>query len=144
MLMKPRRWLGYSIHLNDELPGFARALDVFEQSDVPLDDTFGSSSDVSGRNQATVLMIGPRVEQARLIEILDLLAQARVQVHFLQASGETDRRKTIYIGSYNLDHEKVAPFTRELESTLRTQDLDPDALAALVQEASTVAVITAR
>ena len=44
--------------------------------------------------------------------MLDLLAEASLPVHFIMATDETDRRKTIYIGAYNLDHEQVAPFSR--------------------------------
>src|SRR3954453_4049749 len=126
MLMKPRRWLGYTICLNDELPQSERALDLFEHSSIPLDDTFGSSSDITGRNQSVILMIGPRVECAHLVEILDLLAEASLPIHFIMAADETDCRKTIYIGAYNLDHRQVAPFSHELEATIRTMKLDAE------------------
>jgi hypothetical protein len=43
--MKPRRWVGYWIALNDLLPDAQEILDRFERSEIPLDDTFGSSSD---------------------------------------------------------------------------------------------------
>lgn len=144
MLMKPRRWLGYTICLNDELPQSERALDLFEQSSIPLDDTFGSSSDVGGRNQSVILMIGPRVECALLVEVLDLLAEASLPVHFIMATEETDRRKTIYIGAYNLDHEQVAPFTAELEARIRSLKLGADELSRVIRGLSTVTPITAR
>lgn len=144
MLMKPRRWLGYTVCLNDEVPQAEQALDRFEHSSIPLDDTFGSSSDVMGRTQSVILMFGPRVERDHLLEILDLLAEAQVPVHFLMASAASDHRKTIYIGAYNLDHERVAPFTAELNSRIRAEDLTSDELARLVQSASTVTPITAR
>lgn len=144
MLMKPRRWLGYTICLNDELPQSERVLDQFEQSSIPLDDTFGSSSDVAGRNQSVIVMFGPRVERERLVEVLDLLAEAELEVHFLMASFESCHRKMIYIGAYNLEHERVAPLTAELDSRIRTEARTAEELGRLVLAASTVTPITAR
>jgi hypothetical protein len=117
---------------------------LFEHSSIPLDDTFGSSSDITGRNQSVILLIGPRVECSHLVEILDLLAEASLPVHFIMATDETDRRKTIYIGAYNLDHEQVAPFTHELESLIRSLKLDADELSRVIRSLSTVTPITAR
>jgi hypothetical protein len=144
MLMKPRRWLGYTVCLNDELPRSEQILDHFEQSSIPLADTFGSSSDVSGRTQSVIVMFGPRVERDRLVEVLDLLASAEQPVHFLMASTGPSSRKTIYIGAYNLDGERVAPLTDALALRLRSENPSPDDLLRLVLSASTVTPITSR
>jgi hypothetical protein len=142
--MKPRRWLGYTIYVNDELPRSERILDQFEQSSIPLADTFGSSSDVSGRTQSVIVMFGPRVERDRLVEVLDLLASAEQAVHFLMASIEPSSRKTIYIGAFNLDGERVAPLTDALALRIRSESPSPDDLIQLVQSASTVTPLTVR
>jgi hypothetical protein len=44
-LVRPRRWLGYFVSLNDLHPRAEEMLDRFEQSEIPLWDTFGSSSE---------------------------------------------------------------------------------------------------
>ena len=73
MLMKPKRWLSYTVELNDLLPSYDQILKAFELSAVPLDATFGSNSEPGHDIPGVLLAIGPAVEPARLGEILDLL-----------------------------------------------------------------------
>jgi hypothetical protein len=144
MLLKPREWLGYTIHMNDEFPQSDRAIDLFAESTIPLADTFGSSSDVESAPRTSVVVVGPRVEQNRLLDVLDLLAQAEFPVHFLLASDKSEYRKTILIGAYNLDRESVAPFTNQLSAELRAESFTSEELAQLIRRASTVIPMTSR
>ena len=135
-LMKPRRWLGYTICLNDLLEDAPEILDRFERSDVPLDDTFGSSSDPPTRPRATLLYFGPGVEPPRLVEVLDLLR--RLPVHHLQTDSSGHARKTIYVGALNFEALPVAPLTPSLDAQLRRPGLSVDELSAVVKAHSTV------
>jgi hypothetical protein len=140
-LLKPRRWLGYTISVNDLLADAERIIDLFENSEIPLADTFGSSSDPAERPRSVILFFGPGTEPERFAELLDLLPVAAI--HFLQASTDGGSRKTIYVGSYNLDAEPVAPITPDLLAAVRSAST-PDELSRVVQEASSVVPLTVR
>lgn len=141
-LMKPRRWLGYTIALNDLLANAKEILDRFERSEIPLDDTFGSSSDPAARPRSTILYVGPGVEQDRLLELLALLEG--VPIHFLQADHAGHSRKTIYIGSFNLENERVAPYSPEILASVCRPGLSAEEVTAAIINASTVHVLTVK
>lgn len=141
-LMKPRRWLGYTIALNDLLPDAEELLDRFEHSDIPLDDTFGSSSDPAERPRSIIVFFGPGVEQPRLLEVLDLLRGSRI--HFLQTDTEGHNRKAIFIGALNLERERAAPYTPELLEALHEPGLSTDEIKEIVLQASTLQVLTVK
>ena len=141
-LMKPKRWLGYTIALNDLLPDAQEILDRFERSDIPLDDTFGSSSDPPARPRSTILYVGPGVEQDRLLELLGLLEG--IPVHFLQADHAGHSRKKIYIGALNLENARVAPSSPEVLAYLRRPGLSPEEVTAAILDASTLSVLTVK
>jgi len=130
VLMKPRRWLGYRIYLNDRLPEAEKILDRFESSEIPLEDTFGSSSPEDCRPIHAILNIGPSVEPARIVELLDFLEG--VNIDFIQTSDDIDDRKVIFIGGYNLDNFLVAPLNEELLQLIRNPDLTATELFKLV------------
>ena len=140
-LLKPRRWLGYDISLNDLIPDAERILDLFETSEIPLCDSFGSSSDPPERPRSVILFFGPGTEPERLAELLDLLPSS--SIHCLQAGTEGHNRKTIYIGGYNFDSEPVAPATAELLAAARSAVSAPQ-LTQLVLDASIVVPLTVR
>jgi len=142
VLMKPRRWLGYAIALNDLIPEAEEILDRFECSAIPLDDTFGSSSDPAERPRSTILFVGPGVEQARLLELLDLLDG--LTIHFLQTDTEGYNRKAIYIGTLNLDNDQAAPYTEALAEAIREPGLSPEDITNIILQASTIQVLTVR
>ena len=141
-LMKPRRWLGYMISLNDLIDRAEEILDRFEHSEIPLDDTFGSSSCPATRPRSTILHLGPGVEQARLFELLDFLEG--IAIHYLQADTAGHNRKSIYIGALNLYNECAAPYTPELLAALRRPGVSPEEITTIIRRASTLQVLTVR
>jgi len=117
MLRKPRRWLGYTIELNDRLAEYEEILDRFERSDIPLDDVFGSHSIEQQLSPGLLIAIGPQVEPARLGEVLDLLdglAQAFLIVH-----DEPPHNKVIYVGAMNLEAQPFVALSEELRALIR-------------------------
>jgi len=124
MLMKPRRWLAYTVEVNDLLPCFESIVDRLEGSEIPLDGTFGSNTlpgvDVPG----LLIAIGPSVEPQHLLEVLSLLrglGQAFLVVH-----EEATHSKYIGVGALNLNNEPVVAVSDELLALIRR----PDATAA--------------
>jgi hypothetical protein len=140
-LLKARRWLGYRISVNDLIPDAERILDLFETSEIPLSDSFGSSSDPPERPRSVILFFGPGTEPQRLAELIDLLPASAV--HYLQAGAENADRKTIYVGSYNFDGAPVAPATPELIEAV-SRATSPGEVTQLVLDASLVVPLTIR
>jgi len=134
VLMKPREWMGYSVELNDLLPGAEELMDRFEQAQVPLDDTFGSSSDPPVPPPPLTVFFGPDVEPLRLLAVLHLLRD--VNVRFLLAGIETEDRKRILIGAYNHEREKLTPYSDELLRQIGSPGVTADGLTTLVREAA--------
>jgi len=133
MLMKPRRWLGYSIYLNDLFPESEKILDRFEVSEIPLMDTFGSSSDPPTKPSKFVLMIGPGVEINRLNELLELLEG--VCPEFIQPETDNTYRKNIYIGCNDSGNESIIPLSTQLKETFKAQNFNPDDLTDYLMNA---------
>lgn len=116
--MKPKRWLAYSIELNDLLPDYDRLVQAFAESDVPLDAAFGSNSDTGPsaaggcRIPGMLIAIGPAVEPPRLAEIFGLLEGHGDR--FLTIHADALHGKVIYIGALNLNNEPVIRVSDEI------------------------------
>jgi hypothetical protein len=137
-LVRPRRWLGYFVSLNDLHPRAEEMLDRFEQSEIPLWDTFGSSSEQPASNDRFIVAFGPGVEAGRLIEVLEVLED--LSVEYLQAMREN--RKTIYIGTLNLENEPVAPYSADLLKTIRDLPEKTDDLGRFLVEQGRLKLVT--
>jgi hypothetical protein len=140
-LQKPRRWLGYRIELNDLVSEADTILDRFENSEIPLDDCFGSNSDPPEAPRSTILFFGPGTEPIRLTELIELLDGT--SIHYIQAGTESYNRKVILIGGYNLDAAPVAPLSPGLVKEMRAAKSAVE-LAEIVQRASLVTPLTVR
>jgi hypothetical protein len=127
--MKPRRWLAYSVEVNDLLPSYEQIVDRFEQSDVPLDGTFGSNTLSGVEMPGLLLAIGPAVEPARLAEVVDLLAG--LGQLFLLVCDEPVHDKCILVGALNLEHDAVTAIAGDVLAVVR----DPGATAADLRQA---------
>ena len=138
-LMKPREWMGYSVELNDLLPEAAEIIGRFEQAQVPLDDTFGSSSDPAVPPPPLIVYFGPDVEPQRLLDVLYLLP---VKVRFLLAGTASEDRKRILIGSYNYDRDRPTPFSDELVRRIEQPGMTPDDLTCLVRDAALLRAVS--
>jgi hypothetical protein len=138
-LMKPRRWLGYRIVVNDLLPDADEVITLFAESDIPLDDTFGSSSDPPSEPPPLVLFFGPGVAPVRLLEIIELLGPSRIR--FLQAPLGDENRKAILVGAYNWDADPLTPFSERLVEQIRADGLTPEDLTSLVRAASKIRLV---
>jgi hypothetical protein len=139
VLMKPRDWLGYTVLLNDLLPRSAELIARFERADVPLHDTFGSSSDPPLPPPPLTVFFGPGVEPARLLDVLYLLHDA--DVRFLQAGTQNEDRKRIVIGGYNYGREPLTPYSGDLARRIERPGLTAEHLTNLVREASRLRVV---
>lgn len=129
MLQKPRRWLAYTVELNDLLPSYERILDRFERSDVPLDGVFGSGSVSTSPPLGILVAIGPAVEPQRLDEILRLVED--LDLLFLVVHDDPPHNKVIIIGSMNLEAAPFVAVTPRLLGVIR----GPRATAADVTSA---------
>ena len=125
--MKPRQWLGYSILLNDLLPTSEEILNRFETSEIPLDDTFGSSSDPPIKPSRFILLVGPGVEIERLNEVLKLLDGLGPE--FIQQETDGAYRKHIYIGSNDSGDDLIIPLLPKLKEKLINLKCTPKELA---------------
>jgi hypothetical protein len=96
--LKPSRWLGYRIELNDLLPDAARIMRRLAGVGIPVDDTFGSSSDDPTTPGRVVIAWGPDIGSSRLREIFTALNGVRVDA--ISATRDPEDRKKIFIGSY--------------------------------------------
>ncbi|MFH2047744.1 MAG: hypothetical protein ABIK92_21675 [Pseudomonadota bacterium] len=124
--MKPRRWLGYTIYLNDLFAVSEKILDRFEVSEIPLTDTFGSSSDPPTKPSKFILLIGPGVEIERLNELLELLEG--IGPDYIQPETDNAYRKNIYIGCNDSKDESIIHLSPQLKETLKKQNFTSDGL----------------
>lgn len=139
MLMKPRRWLAYTVEVNDLLPAYEQIVDRFEPSEVPLDGTFGSNTLAGVELPGLLLAIGPAVEPARLAEVVDLLAG--LGQLFVLVCDEDMHDKCILVGALNLEGDAVTAIAGEVLATI----MDPEAtvadLHAAIEQAPKVLVL---
>jgi hypothetical protein len=130
MLRKPRRWLGYTIELNDRLSAYEEILTRFEQSDIPLDDVFGSNSIAQPTTPSLLVAVGPQVEPERLGEILQLL-DGLGQV-FLVLHDDPPHNKVIYIGAMNLEAAPLIAVSDELRALTHQPGASAEELAKAI------------
>ena len=116
MLMKPRQWLGYAIFLNDLLEHSEEIIDRFELSEIPLSDTFGSSSDPPIKPDRYILLVGPGVEIERMKDVLKLLEG--LGPDFIQPETDGAYRKHIYIGCNDSKSESIIPLSPQLRERI--------------------------
>jgi len=76
--VKPRRWLGYRIELNDLLDDVKRIDRRLAKAGILIDDTFGSSSERPERPERVVIAWGPGVARERVRELLRRLEDIAV------------------------------------------------------------------
>ena len=129
MLMKPRRWLAYTVEVNDLLPAYEQIVDRFEPSEVPLDGTFGSNTLAGVELPGLLIAVGPAVEPARLAEVVDLLAG--LGQLFVLICDEDMHDKCILVGALNLEGDAVTAIKGEVLRTI----MDPDATANDLRDA---------
>jgi hypothetical protein len=113
-------------------------LDRFEQSEIPLWDTFGSSSESHVSNGQFIVAFGPGVEAGRLLEVLVLLDGFGVQ----RLHAMPQNRKSIYIGSLNLENEPTIPFSADLLEVIRDLPEKADQLGPRLLETSHRKLVT--
>jgi hypothetical protein len=113
--MKPKKWLAYTIEVNDLLPAYEQIIARFEESDIPLDGTFGSNTTAGHVAPGILLAIGPAVEPARLAEVILLLSE--LGQLFILVHDEASHNKVILIGALNLSGDKVTAITGDVIAT---------------------------
>ncbi len=142
MLMKPKRWLAYTIELNDLLPHYEGILSAFDGSDVPLDATFGSNSESGMEIPGILVAVGSAVEPARLAEVLALLDG--IDRIFLTVHDAAVHSKVIYVGALNLDGDPIAPFSDQLSSFVRDPNATPRELMRAIERAPKIDILSER
>jgi len=142
MLMKPRRWLAYTVEVNDLLPCYEDLLERFETSEIPLDGAFGSNTSDGREVPGLLLAVGPAVEPERLIEILELL-HGLGQL-FLVVNEDGPHGKSIAIGALNLNGDSVVAVTGELLGEIRRPGATSTELRMAIEAAPQVRVFAAR
>lgn len=141
MLMKPRRWLAYTVEVNDLPPCFEEIIGRFEQSDVPLDATFGSNTEPGRQIPGLLIAFGPAVEPQRLHEVVSLLAG--LGKLFLVVHHEATHSKYIGIGALNLEGEPVVAMSEALLALIRRPDTSASDLCKAVASAPRVHLFAA-
>jgi hypothetical protein len=142
MLMKPKKWLAYTIEVNDLLPAYERIVERFERSDIPLDGAFGSNTTPGVGLPGVLLAIGPAVEPARLAEVIALLTEFGQLFILVHEDGTHD--KFIFIGALNLDGEPVTAVGGDVLSTIMRKDATVEELRQSIENAPKVHVIIGR
>lgn len=138
-LIKDKKWLAYTIALNDLINGYDVIVERFEKSVIPLDEIFGSNSEQYAPNPVS-MVIGNAVEPLRLRDILILLEG--FEPDFLMVDNEGfPHKKAIFIGSYNLDHEEAIPLTPGLMQKLLNENLDSKGLQHILEQSLKVPII---
>ncbi|HEY1372054.1 MAG TPA: hypothetical protein VGH50_06255 [Candidatus Binatia bacterium] len=140
--MKPKKWLAYTIEVNDLLPAYEQIIARFEESDIPLDGTFGSNTTAGHVVPGILLAIGPVVEPARLAEVILLLSE--LGQLFILVHDEASHNKVILIGALNLSGDKVTAITGDVIATIMRKDATAEALLRAIERAPKVHVIAAR
>jgi hypothetical protein len=142
MLAKPRRWLAYSIEVNDRLGCYDTLVDRFEQSDVPLDGAFGSNTEQGYEVPGILVAVGRAVEPARLWEVLELLGGlGRL---FLCIDEGVTHNKFIAVGSLNLGKVPIVALSEELSTLIARPGTTAEELQQAVDSAPPVHVFGAR
>jgi hypothetical protein len=136
MLMKPRRWLAYTVTVNDLLPCYEELITRFEQSEVPLDSTFGSNTEPGCQIPGLLVAFGPAVEPQRLEEVVSLLAG--LGKLFLVIHHEATHSKCIVIGALNLEGEPVVAMSESVLALIRRPDASASDLCKAVAESPRV------
>lgn len=142
MLMKPKKWLAYTIEVNDLLPVYDQIVDRFEQSDIPLDGAFGLNTTVGVSLPGLLLAIGPAVEPVRLAEVVSLLSG--LGQLFILFHDEASHDKVILVGALNLSGDKVTAVTGDVLATIMRKDATAEELRAAIEKAPKVHLIAGR
>jgi len=142
MLMKPKRWLAYTIEVNDLLPSYEQVVERFEHSDVPLDGAFGSNTTAGTGLPGLLLAIGPRVEPARLAEVLSLLSEFGQLFILVDEDGRHD--KFIVIGALNLDSKPVTAVAGDVLAIIMRADATAEELCKAIHISPKVHVLAGR
>lgn len=141
--MKPRRWLAYTVSLNDLLATYPTILDRFEESDVPLDEVFGSNTEPGAKVPGLIISIGLAVEPPRLAEIVGLL-EGLGQLFIAIDTECTPHSKCIYVGALNLRNEPVRAVSGRLLETILTPGLTASSLVDAIEREPSVEVLPGR
>jgi hypothetical protein len=139
MLMKPRRWLAYSVKVNDLLPQYEQIVDRFEESDIPLDGSFGSSTCSGSEVPGILIAIGPSVEPLRLHEVLTLLEGLGQQ--FLVIHDEAVYNKVILVGALNLCAEPIVALSKDILNEIKREGATVSDLAKAIVSAPKIHVL---
>ena len=139
MLIKNKKWLAYTVALNDLMRNYDKILTRFEKSSVPLDEVFGSNTEQYAPH-SIILTFGPAVEPEHLRDILELLGEFRPDFLLLDEEG-FPHKKQITIGSYNLDNEEAVPMTEEIKNKIMDDKLDLKGLHHIYKQAKKVPIL---
>jgi len=101
--MKPREWRGYFVTVNDLLVEYPEIVKALSFKGVPIDDTFGSSSENPRRPTALTVSWTSTCEPERVRDVLIALNQ--VNVDFIECFDDSEARCEIYIGSLEDEEE---------------------------------------
>ena len=137
--MKNKKWVAYTIALNDLIRNYEEIIMRFEKSSIPLDEVFGSNTEQYAPH-SFVLAFGSAVEPERLIDILNLLDEYGPDFLLLDEE-ELPHKKYITIGSYNMDNIEAVPLSKEIKEKILYDKLDIDGLHLLYKQAPKVPII---
>lgn len=114
--MKPHAWLGYTVEVNDLLPTYDRLLTALASNGIPVDDTFGSSSDPPDIPADFTVYWDSRCDEARVREVLRTVSQFGLQNVLVGSDDEFGKR--IIIGAYYEDYQNPVAINDLLLSML--------------------------
>jgi hypothetical protein len=141
-LMKSKKWMAYTVALNDLIADYDVIIERFEKSSIPLDELFGSNTEQYSPH-SIVMAIGTAIEPSRLRDILKLLENLGPDFIIVDIEG-IPHKKTIYIGSYKLDQEEAIPMTPILRQKLLDEQLDLKGMYLILEQSLKVPIIENR
>jgi len=112
------QWHWYAVNVNDLLPHYDKIRARLADAAIPVQDTFGSTSQVGKPPNHYVMAFGAEVEVAALQQLLDVLGDA--QPDYLDRITDDDEGNQLYIGSYGYENGPVLKLDKpNLEAVLR-------------------------
>ncbi len=112
------QWQPYAVNVNDLLPHYDKIRARLADAAIPVQDTFGSTSQAGKLPNHYVMAFGAEVEVAALKQLLDVLGDARPD--YLDCADGPEEHNHLYIGSYAYDDGPVLKLDKpNLEAVLK-------------------------
>ena len=108
------RWQAFRVAVNDLLPAYSDVIIRLAEAGIPVDDTFGSTSEDPFPPEYYVLAFGDDVTIEALQELLETIVETGVE--YLDYSANEMSEGRLYVGSYAYDESPVLKLDESMVS----------------------------